>query len=91
METIKGIIDFCANYISTISICDILDMTIIAFIIYYAISFVRRTNFSNVVKGILILVVALWMSSLMNLSVLNYFINATFEIGIVPAGTKATP
>lgn len=83
METIKGIIDFCANYISTISIWDILDMTIIAFIIYYAISFVRRTNFSNVVKGILILVVALWMSSLMNLSVLNYFLNATFEIGIL--------
>lgn len=83
METLNEILNNLRNLVLTISVWDIVDMAIIAFIIYNLLMFVRKTNSFNVVKGIVILVLILWLSSLLQLSVISYLLGKTFELGIL--------
>lgn len=83
MDTLREMWTFCLNYISTIEVWDILDMAIIAFLIYHVIIFIKKTSSVSVVKGIGLLIIVMWLSTLLNLSVLNYLINKAFEIGVL--------
>lgn len=71
------------NIIKMITIFDVLDVTIISFIFYKIITFVRKTNSTNIIKGILLLIAILGLSRVLKLRVLNYLLNSAFEIGIV--------
>lgn len=71
------------NIIRTISIWDIVDMSIIAFIVYRLTTFVRKTNSANVIKGVVLLIAVMWVSRLMHLNVISYLLGATFELGIL--------
>lgn len=73
----------CWNFILSLDIWDLLDVAIIAFIIYKILTFVRKTSSANVIKGIFILIAILWLSSLLHLSVVNYLLEKTFELGIL--------
>jgi len=83
MSVIKEFFMVAWSYILTITISDVLDVAIIAYLIYRAIGFVRRTSSLKVFKGILLLIAVMWLSSLLNLSVVNYLLGATFELGIL--------
>ncbi len=65
------------------SFSDILDILIVAFLIYTAISLIRRTNSSRVARGIVILVVALWVSGLLKLTMINYLLRKMLELGLI--------
>jgi len=71
------------NFIGTIRVTDIIDIAIIAYIIYRLITFVRRTNSANVIKGIALLVAIMWISQLLHLNVISYLLGNTFELGIL--------
>ena len=82
-ETLNEILNSLRNLILTMSVWDLVDIVIIAFIIYKLLMFVRKTNSINVVKGIVFLVLILWLSSLLQLSVISYLLGKTFELGIL--------
>lgn len=82
-ETLNEIINSLRNLILTMSVWDLVDIVIIAFIIYKLLMFVRKTNSINVVKGIGFLVLILWLSSLLQLSVISYLLGKTFELGVL--------
>lgn len=65
------------------SIWDIIDIAIMSFIIYKLLSFVRRTSSAGVVKGIILLLAIMWLSSALHLHVLNYLLGKTMELGVV--------
>lgn len=69
--------------IRSMSIADILDVLIVAVVIYLLIRFIRRTNSQKVANGILLLVVALWLANAMNLMVTSYLLGQVFSIGII--------
>lgn len=69
--------------IRSIGIADVLDILIVAVVVYAAIGFIRRTNSMKVANGILLLVLALWLSSVLRLSVTNFLLRQVFEIGIL--------
>ena len=71
------------NIIRTLKFSDLLDMAIIALLIYKLTAFVRKTNSANVIKGIALLVAVMWLSSILELNVINYLLGATFELGIL--------
>jgi diadenylate cyclase len=71
------------NIIRTLKFSDLLDMAIIALLIYKLTAFVRKTNSANVIKGIALLVAVMWLSSFLELNVINYLLGATFELGIL--------
>ncbi len=83
MEYIREALPVFRNYLSTIDLGDVLDILIIAFLIYRVLTLVRKTNAMNVVKGILILLAVMWIAELVGLSVITYLIGKTFEMGLI--------
>jgi diadenylate cyclase len=64
-------------------VADILDILIVAYIIYKAIWFVRRTNSYNVAKGILVILVALLLSYVFDLRMIYFLLSHAVEIGLL--------
>ena len=62
---------------------DIADVLIVAAAIYALISFVRRTNSLRVAQGILLLLVALGLSSALHLTLTSFILRQVFEIGVL--------
>lgn len=86
MDSIKTFFTDAINslkYIRSMGLSDFLDILIVAVVIYTVISFIRRTNSLKVANGILILGLALWLSSALNLSVTSFLLRQVFEIGIL--------
>ena len=71
------------RYIQTIGFSDLLDVAIIAFIIYRLILLMRNSQAGQVIKGVLLVIVLLGLSDLFNLHVLNFLLNSVVQIGIL--------
>ena len=59
--------DFFDNIIASIGINDVLDILIVSFIVYKILGFIRETRAQQLVKGLLVLVVAFFLSDILNL------------------------
>ena len=75
--------NFFNNIISSIGINDILDILIVAFIVYKVISFIRDTRAQQLVKGLLVLIAAFFLSDVLDLYALNWILRGTLTIGII--------
>ncbi len=75
--------NFFNNIISSIGINDILDILIVAFIVYKVISFIRDTRAQQLVKGLLVLIAAFFLSDVLDLYALNWILRGTLTMGII--------
>ena len=71
MDVIRAALDKAMNYITTVGVADVLDILIVAYLIYTAISFVRRSNSYNIAKGLIILFLVLWLSGVLRLTMIS--------------------
>jgi len=62
---------------------DIIDILIVAFIIYKAIMFTRRTSSFNLALGIFLVLIALWLSDVFGLVMINYALKKMVELGLI--------
>lgn len=83
MEVISSAITRSVNYLSTIGVADFIDIIIVAYLIYKAIWFVRKTNSYNLAKGLIILLIILWLSELFGLTMINYLLRKAVELGLI--------
>ncbi len=83
MEKFQELWNTLKNVISIIGFWDILDMAIVAFLVYKLITFFSKTNSMNVVKGILILVVLMIVTLASDLQVVKYLLGGAFEMGLI--------
>ncbi len=83
MEGIKELFLVIWNIILTIRIWDIIDIAIVAYLIYHLLVFVRKTSSGNVFKGIVLLIVIMWVSSMLHLNMISYLLGKTMELGIL--------
>ncbi|HPE16728.1 MAG TPA: diadenylate cyclase CdaA, partial [Oscillospiraceae bacterium] len=83
MAVITQLAQTALNFILTIRITDILDIAIVAYLIYRLMMLIRRTSSGQVAKGILVLLVLLWTSSFLHLSVINFILGKTVELGLI--------
>lgn len=74
---------FINNLISSISVTDALDIVIVAFVVYKVLGFIRETRAQQLVKGLLILVVAFFLSDLLKLYTLNWILKGTMTLGVI--------
>ena len=65
------------------SITDFLDVIIVAYLIYKVIWFVRRTNSYNLAKGVVLILIALWLSYIFQLTMINFLLRRTVELGLI--------
>ena len=75
--------EFFTTLLSGIGITDVLDILVVAFIIYKILGFIRETRAQQLVKGLLAVAVVFAVSELMHLYVLNWIIRAVITWGVI--------
>ena len=87
METIKGILNdiwgLLQSLRSTVRPWDIVDILIITYLIYRILTFMRKTNASSVIKGIVFVLVIAWLANFFELNVVTYILNQTLQMGVL--------
>lgn len=83
MEVLRNAFERAVNYMSTIGISDLIDILIVAFLIYRVVGFVRKTNSHYIARGLLLFVIALWLSGIFKLTMLNYALRRAAELGLI--------
>jgi len=71
------------NYVSFIKFTDIIDILIVAYIIYHALVLIRDTRAIQLLKGIVIIIIVLQISYWADLHALNYIIGNTMQVGVL--------
>lgn len=69
------------NLIS-ITLPDVIDIAVVAFLIYQALKLVRETSSARIVRGVIVLLIAMWASSILQLVMLNYLFQTILTWGI---------
>ena len=72
-----------SNIISGVGVTDVIDVIIVAFVIYKVLGFIRETRALQLVKGLLILVLVTVLSDKFNLYTLNWILKNTMTLGVI--------
>ena len=83
MEAVTSVFVTAFNGIKTMGITDLLDVIIVAYLIYKVIWFVRRTNSYNLAKGVALILIALGLSYVFQLTMINFLLRRTVELGLI--------
>lgn len=83
MEVIGSALEKATKYLITIGISDFVDIIIVAYLLYKFIWLARKSNFSNVAKGIVLIIVGLWLSEVLKLTMINYLLRKVLELGLI--------
>ncbi|MDO4552749.1 MAG: diadenylate cyclase CdaA [Bacillota bacterium] len=75
--------DFAANIFNGFSVTDVIDIIIVAFVAYKILGFIQETRAEQLVKGLLFLVVATYLSGEFNLYTLNWLLEGTITLGVI--------
>lgn len=75
--------EFISNVTTGISITDILDILVVAFLIYKILGFISNTRAQQLVKGIALLIGAFFVSQFLHLYMLNWLLKSTMSIGLI--------
>ena len=69
--------------IGMIRIMDLIDIAIVAILFYFIISLIRRTQTSKVFMGVVVILLALWLSGEIQLYTVNYLLRNAVQIGLL--------
>ncbi|MEA4896567.1 MAG: diadenylate cyclase CdaA [Oscillospiraceae bacterium] len=83
MEQFKDSILRTVQYLLSARVPDIIDILIVAFLIYKLIELIRRTNSNKIAKGILVVLLVLWASDWLNLTVIHFILSKAVEVGLL--------
>lgn len=78
-----GIIGVFFDNIKMLRILDIIDITIVAFLIYYGIKFVKETRAYQLLKGLVVIIAVMYISRVLELNALNFILESTLQIGLI--------
>lgn len=74
---------FFNNIVSSIGVTDILDIAIVAFLVYKVLGFIRETRAEQLAKGLLVLVVVTLLSDLLHLYTLHWMLSNLMTVGLL--------
>lgn len=80
-EIVQLMKDFGRNIVSGVALTDILDILIVAFVIYKILEFIRESRAEQLVKGILFVIFAMLVSDALHLYTLNWILNSAMTLG----------
>ena len=83
MSSLFSSIQQAISQISMIRIMDIIDIVLVAVLFYFVVSLIRRTQTSKVFMGILMILLALWLSGEIQLYTVNYILRNAVQIGLL--------
>lgn len=62
---------------------DVIDIAIVAFIIYQGIKLFKQTRANSVIKGVAVVVLITWLSELLQLSAINWLLTQVLNMGVL--------
>lgn len=77
-----GYINTVVSFIKTIQLTDVLDVAIVAVVIYSVMKFIRQTRAMQLLKGLGILLVVMYLSDWLQLNVINFILINTMQVGV---------
>lgn len=69
--------------LTSITVSDIIDIAVVSFLIYQLVKLVRETSSARIIRGVLILLVAMWISNILQLMMVNYVFQLILTWGIL--------
>lgn len=72
---------YIVKYVQLLRISDFIDIFIVSVILYYMINLIRETRAMQLVKGIIFLFLAFFISQWLKLNALNYILGGAMQIG----------
>ena len=79
----NGIISSAIDFISLLRLADIIDMAIVAFVLYKFRDLLREARVWQILKAIMLLVIAAWISSIFQLNTISFILKNTMQVGIL--------
>lgn len=74
---------FFIELFSGISITDVIDILIVAFVFYKLLGLIKQTRAHQLMKGVIVLIVATFLSGIFNLHAINWLLRGTVALGAV--------
>ncbi len=71
------------QYLRLVTVWDVIDVLIVASLIYYVFRLVKGTTAEHLLRGLLVLFGALLLSGMLRLNIINYLLTSIFQIGIL--------
>ena len=83
MDKVLTLMEDIGRYLSLQKITDLVDVAIIVFLVYKLLSLVKSTRAENILKGVGIFLLALWLSTALELRAVSYILSHVVEWGIL--------
>lgn len=74
---------FIGRYLLTLEVTDILDIAIMVFVMYHLFLLVRSTKAASLLKGLLVFLAALALSSVLHLNGINFIMSRMVDWGVL--------
>lgn len=82
-DTLLQLLSTAWSYVKMISIFDVIDMVVIAFVAYHILLFIRRSRTGQVAQAILLLIVVFGIATALPLRVVKYIMSNVVELGLI--------
>lgn len=69
-------------FVRSVRITDVLDILLVAFLIYNAMKFIRKTRAAQLIKGIAVILVFMYLSQWLQFNVVHFILANTIQVGI---------
>jgi len=83
LEVITQQLNDGLKLLTFLGIADIVDITIVAFLIYKLIGIIRKTSTWKVARGIIVVFLALGISGALKMNVVNFLLRMTMQVGLL--------
>lgn len=83
MDVLQSGLTTALSYLRLIKVTDVIDMIVVAYVIYKGMALLRKSSAAQVGKAILFIVVTLWLSHQLNLNVVNFILGKAMELGLL--------
>ena len=83
MTFINSFFSYLGSILATFQLADLIDILLVAYLIYKAFQLVRETRAEQLVKGILLLILAYYLSQLLSLKAMSFILLNIMQFGLI--------
>ena len=83
IEALQAVATTILGYLQLLKFTDILDIAIVAFLIYKGITLLRQSSAAQVAKALLLIMAILWLAYQFNLSSVSFILSRAMELGLL--------
>lgn len=83
MDTIIGYLRETISMIPTIKVMDVIDILLVAFLIYGAFTMIQSTGTMKIAKSVIIILLLAGITDIFNMYLTNYLLDQVLEIGVI--------